>query len=183
MNVTGSTDVLILCTDRPHPHEKLLTRALGIPDRWTSVATIAAAGSALNWAQAQLFPDLSLSAYHRLLSRLANHPLESSVRFEPYLAGERTSIEQKTAAFTGLTLATTRMHMLSAMIESLAAVSAERFPLLKETGVKMHTRVVVSGGMQGELHKILHRDWPGRWKFKMETEASLRGLARLDPAE
>jgi xylulokinase len=183
MNVTGSTDVLILCTDRPHPHEKLLTRALGIPERWTSVATIAAAGSALNWAQEQFFADLSMSAYHRLLSRLANHPLESSVRFEPYLAGERASIEQKTAAFTGLTLAITRMHMLSAMIESLAAASAARFPLLKETGVRMRTQVVVSGGMQGELHKILHRDWPGRWQFKIEKEASLRGLARLDPAE
>src|SRR5258706_9835529 len=102
MNVTGSTDVLILCTDRPHPHEKLLTRALGIPNRWTSVATIAAAGSGLNWAQAQFFADLSVGAYHRLLSRLAARPLESSVHFEPYVAGERSSIEQKTACFIGL---------------------------------------------------------------------------------
>jgi hypothetical protein len=28
-NVVGSTDVLALCTDRPQPHERLLTRARG----------------------------------------------------------------------------------------------------------------------------------------------------------
>ena len=31
--------------------------------------------------------------------------------------------------------------------------------------------------------KILHRDWPGKWDFKVEMEASLRGLACLEPME
>ena len=45
LNVCGSTDVLGLCTDRPRPHEKVLTRALGIGDRWMSVCTLAAAAN------------------------------------------------------------------------------------------------------------------------------------------
>jgi xylulokinase len=179
MNVCGSTDVLILCTDRAAPNEQLLTRALGIPNRWTSVATIAAAGSALTWMKIQFFADLSQQAFYKLQSKLAAKPLESSVRFEPYLAGERTSIEQKQGAFTGLTLATKREEMLSAVIESLATASAARFPLLEQTGVKMGRHVVISGGVQHGLDKILHRDWPGRWTFEEENEASLRGLAKL----
>ena len=52
------------------------------------------------------------------------------MRFEPYMAGERTSIEQRQGAFTGLTLASTRTQLLSAVIEGLTRASAERLPLL-----------------------------------------------------
>jgi xylulokinase len=181
MNVCGSTDVLILCADKAVPQERLLTRPLGVPDKWTSVSTIAAAGSALNWVKRQMFPDLADAAFYKLQAKLAAAPIvgEGTVRFEPYLAGERTSVDQRQGAFTGLTLATTREQMLSAVIESLAEISAARFPLLKKVGVAMRHDVVVSGGVQGGLDKILHRDWPGKWTFRVEEEASLRGLAEL----
>ena len=45
LNVCGSTDVLALCVNRPRPHEKLITRALGVGKRWLSVSTLAAGGS------------------------------------------------------------------------------------------------------------------------------------------
>lgn len=182
VNVCGSTDVLILCADKAVPQERLLTRPLGVPGKWTSVSTIAAAGSALNWVKRQMFADLTDAAFYKLQAKLAGQPIvgESSVRFEPYLAGERTSVEQKQGAFTGLTLATTREQMLSAVIESLAEISAARFPLLRKVGVAMRHDVVVSGGVQGGLDKVLHRDWPGKWTFRVEEEASLRGLAELE---
>jgi len=181
LNVCGSTDVLALCTDDPKPHERLLTRAVGVGRRWMSVSTLAAAGSALTWAKAQLFPDLTPAQFHRRMSILAGSPLDSTVRFDPYLAGERTSIEQKQGAFTGLTLSTTREHMLHAMIDALARASADRIVLLKAQGKKLRSDVFVSGGVQGGLDKLLHRDWPGRWTFRSEPEATLRGLALLTP--
>ena len=52
-NVTGSTDVLALYTNKPRPDEQLLTRALGVGRKWMSVATIAAAGSAIAWMKDQ----------------------------------------------------------------------------------------------------------------------------------
>ena len=30
-------------------------------------------------------------------------------------------------------------------------------------------------------HHILHRDWPGKWNFHVEKEATLRGLVHLAP--
>src|SRR5207253_1647384 len=97
LNVCGSTDVLALCTDRARPHERLLTRALGIGRRWMSVSTIAAAGSSLLWARQQLFPDLSPARFSTLVNKLAKQRSRDTggVTFEPYLAGERTSIEQR----------------------------------------------------------------------------------------
>lgn len=59
------------------------------------------------------------------------------VTFDPYMAGERTSIEQKTGAFQGLTLATTRTHLLSAIVEGLIKAGAGRLPLLAATGTPL----------------------------------------------
>jgi xylulokinase len=182
-NVCGSTDVVALCTDRPRPHERLLTRALGVKGLWLSVHTIAAAGAALFWAKQQLFPDLSQDHYRKLMTRLAakGETAAGGVTFDPYLAGERTSVEQRRGAFTGLTLATTREQMLAAMIDALAKASAERLTLLEQQNeMKTNRRVVVSGGKEDRLDKLFHRDWPKSYTFKAEVEATLRGLGRLE---
>ncbi|HEY7118653.1 MAG TPA: FGGY family carbohydrate kinase [Tepidisphaeraceae bacterium] len=181
VNVCGSTDVLALCTDEPTPHEKLLTRAIGVGPRWVSVSTIASAGSSLTWAKDNLFADLSVPAFRKRVARLGERPLQSSVRFEPYLAGERTSVDQRQGAFTGLTLATTREEMLSAIIESLATTSAARLPLLAEGGTKFLPTVYVTGGVSDGLADLLHRDWPGHFKFQQIEEATLRGVGRMVP--
>jgi xylulokinase len=183
VNSAGSTDVLAVCTDlKPTPHERLLTRALGVDDKWLQVSTLAAGGSAINWLHEQLFRDLKDNAFRALLRKYASTPLASPVAFDPYLAGDRMSIDQRFAAFTGLTLATTRDHMLSAAIEAIAAASAARVALLRSTGVRLRHDVVVTGGVVEGLREVLYRDWPGAWTFRVEEEASLRGLARLVPA-
>ncbi len=181
LNVSGSTDVLSLCTDDPRPDEHLLTRALGIGRLWLSVGTLAAAGSAITWARQQFFRDLSDARYYALLSKLAHDCTPNPVTFDPYLAGERTSIEQKYASFANLTLATTREDLLRAIVDALASASAARLQLLKSRGVKIRSTVFTSGGTARALHKVLYRDWPGHWTFKSEQEASLRGLSRITP--
>ena len=190
LNVCGSTDVLGLCTNRPWPHEKVLTRALGVGRLWMSVCTIAAAASAIYWAKRELFREWTDQRFVKLVRRLGlrKRPRrgaadDSAVTFEPYLAGERASIEQRRAAFTGLTLATTREQMLEAVIESLIEASVQRLSFLDTGDMKILRTVVVSGGAQDRLDELLHRDWPGRWTFRAEDEATLRGLALLVPRE
>jgi xylulokinase len=180
VNITGSTDVLAVCTDKPRPHEQLLTRALGIGRLWVSASTLAAARSSLSWAKDQLFADLSVDRFFQIVEELADVSRAESgdVVFEPYLAGERTSIEQRRGAFSGLTLATTRRQMLAAVIESLARSSAQRLKLIATNRVKLRRDVQISDGASS-LSRVFRRDWPGRWKFHREPEATLRGLAAL----
>jgi len=183
VNVSGSTDVLALCTDRPKPHENLLTRAVGLGRRWVSVSTIAAAGSAIDWAHQNLFRDMPVKKFYARVSRLAEDVDindDSGVQFENYLAGSRTSLEQKTASFSGLSLATTREDMLGAILRSLARDSTERLNLLKQVNpIRMRKEVLLTGGVQGGLSDLLHRWWPGKWRFKVEEEATLRGVWKL----
>jgi sugar (pentulose or hexulose) kinase len=180
-HMCGSTDVLAVACDRPHPHEHLLTRGLGVGKKWISAATLAAAGSSLDWVHANLFSELSDEQFHKLTADLAAEGAKTTVGFEPYLAGERAAMEQKQASFSGLTLAASRRDMLAAVMESLAAASAARVRLLAEAQPNLLSKVFVSGGGQG-LADLLHRDWPappppGRWQFQSVSEANLRGLA------
>lgn len=179
-NVCGSTDVLALCTDTPRPHERLLTRALGVGKKWLAVSTLAAAASAIYWAREQFFREWPVEQFRAEMVRVAKLGPKASggVTFDPYMAGERTSILQRQGGFSGLTLATTREQMLSAIIESLIRASAERLTLLEATGTPMLRDVVISGGAD-RLDKILTRDWPGNWKFRPITDATMRGLAML----
>jgi len=181
-NVVGSTDVLALCTDKPRPHPQLLTRALGVQGKWVQVSTLAAVASALYWVRAQFFPEIAIKDFPAELRRLSKlGPAASGpVRFDPSLAGDRMSIEQRQGAFTGLTLATTRTQMLSAVIEALTSASAARLPLLQATGTRILHSVAISGGAD-RLDQLLHRDWPGRWQRRTVTEATLRGLGTLTP--
>lgn len=183
-NVVGSTDVLALCTDSPRPHPQLLTRALGVQGKWVQVSTLAAVASALYWARAQFFPEIPVKDFPVLLRRLSKQgqAAAGTVRFDPSLAGDRMSIDQRQGAFTGLTLATTRTQMLAAVIEALTSASAARLPLLEATGTKILRTVAISGGAD-RLDQLLHRDWPGRWQWRSIKEATLRGLGTLTPRE
>ena len=193
INNSGSTDVLGLCADRAMPHERLLTRALGLGRKWMSVSTLAAAGSALQWMQQQFFREMSNAEFWKLVHNLAQQGKPGrkgigarpwgTVQFEPYLAGERTSVEQKWGAFLGLTLSTTREQMLASVVEGLARASADRLKLFTQLGIPMQRRVVVTGGAKGGLADLFHRDWKGKWIFEVEEEATLRGLAKLSPQD
>jgi len=182
VNVSGSTDVLGLLVQKPIPHERLLTRALGVGKNWMSVGTVAAAGSALDWARRELFGDWPQTKFWDEVKRISNQkPHTTPVRFEPYLAGERTSMEQRTGAFTGLTLATTRHEMLTAIIDGLATVGAQRLELLRTVG-RIGRDVMVSGG-RGQVGPVMRRDWPGKWRVRQEQQATLRGLGLLVPKQ
>ena len=182
LNVSGSTDVLALCIAKPVPHERLLTRALGVGRLWLSVSTLAAAGSAIDWVKENLFPDVDWPQFKRRIARAARVRRASGVVFDPYLGGDRTSIEQPSGALRGLTLSTTRQDVLAAVMDALARDSAERLELLKRVNRgRIDTRVVTSGGAVDVARGVLRRDWEGRWTFRHENEATLRGLAMLVP--
>ncbi|HTW94760.1 MAG TPA: FGGY family carbohydrate kinase [Tepidisphaeraceae bacterium] len=170
-HMCGSTDVLALCTDRPKPNERLLTRALGIGRRWMSVSTIAAAGSSLDWIRREMFRDMSEHDFQQLAGRAE----KSAVKFDPYLAGDRMTIDQPSASFSNLTLSATRNDMLGALVTALAEASSARLGLFPPD---ILPTVFISGG-GAFLADMMHRGWPGSCVYREIDEASLRGLWSL----
>ena len=179
LNVIGSTDVLAVVTDRARPLEGLLTRALGVGRRWLSVGTVAAAGTAIDWAHRTFFADLSADAFHSEIGRLVRRSVASDVAFDARLAGTRTAIEPVRGTITNLGLGTDRRDIVAALIDSLARQSGERFGLLDKAGVPFDGLVHTTGGGAAALAKVLRRDWPKGLRFKTLNEATAGGAWRL----
>jgi sugar (pentulose or hexulose) kinase len=184
LNVSGSTDVLALLVDRARPHPSLLTRPLGIGRRWLAVSTIAAAGSAIDWVWQTCFSELSTNAFYARLAKVASR--QTPVTFDPHLAGSRVSIDERAGAITNLRLGHTRDDVLASLCQSLSQASAERLQLFKKQYRTLRPDVVMTGGVQAGLSKLLQRDWSayppaarGRWRFRSIEQATLRGLWAL----
>ncbi len=179
LNVSGSTDVLALAIDHPKPHESLLTRPLGVGKRWLAVSTLAAAGSALEWARRTFYAELSPADFHKQLAKVAGR--STDVAFDPHLAGSRVMIDERSGAIAGLRLGSTRDDILAALCDALSTASGERLALMTKQYRKISPTVVTTGGVQSGLSKVLQRDWStyGRWRFSSLEHATLRGLWQL----
>ncbi len=185
----GSTDVLALCLDKAAPAVDILTRPLGtghkLPKRWLAVSTIAAGGSTMHWLKDNLFADYSTKRFHKLTQRLGqemrgnkiNTQSATDVGFAPYLAGDRTAMEERTGSFEHLTLATTREDMLRSALRSLAQASRQRFERLAK--IKTIQPEIFTMGGQTDLANIMHAHWPGKHTFTALENEAMTGLSRL----
>jgi sugar (pentulose or hexulose) kinase len=179
---SGSTDVLAMCVNTPVPTEGVLTRPVGIgrvfPERWLAVRTIAAAGSAVDWARRVLFSELTDTAWRRVLARACSNPYRGNARCTPTFAGERASIEQRTGAtFDGVTLATTRQEMLASIIRALVQESAASYAMLAR--IRRPQNTVYTMGGAATLQDAMHRGWPRAHIRQQLKGDSLRGLVAL----
>ncbi len=187
----GSTDVLALCLPAPHPAADILTRPVGtgaaLPARWLAASTIAAAGSAIDWARQTFFRDLTQNGFTKLLATTCRHATRprptstaDSLSFSPYLAGDRTSLDQPIAAFSGLTLATTREDLLQALVQSIIHESRRRYVRLSSLQ-RIRPTVYTMGGASG-LARAMHAAWPGAHRFRPIAGEALAGLVTLAQA-
>lgn len=178
-NVSGSTDVLALLVRQPRPHPALLTRPLGVGKRWLAVSTLAAAGSALDWAWRVLYADIDQDDFYRRVPEVLNR--RTLVQFDPHLAGSRVEVDERTGSITHLRLSDSRDDILAALCHALSRDSAERIDVLKKQYGRILRTVAMTGGVQKGLSELLHREWAryGKWDFRPIEHATLRGLWRL----
>lgn len=180
LNVVGTTDVLAMCVDKPLPDERLLTRALGIGKKWMSVSTLASAGSTLEWVRRVFYPQLKPNAFYRQIDAIAARTKASPVRFQPYLAGSRTSLQQHRGGFENLTLASSREEMVGSVLEALATESAARLERIESVnGQRARQPLMVTGGGAQGLIDLMRRHWRKGMRFNVQPEATLRGLYEL----
>ncbi len=174
-HLSGTTDVIATVTDEPLASRLYLTRPLGFDGKWLSVRAISAGGETIRWAQ-------SLFGVDPLRAR-TSAPLAS---FAPYLAGDRLSVETKTAEFHGMTLATTRDELAAAIRSALAEEATEGFEAVcgavKRSGHRLTGKVWCSGGNK-DFARYVHGLWrklrKGGWNFVRKDQLGMAGLAAL----
>ncbi len=142
----GTSGVLLAARDgyRPAPETALHTFCHAVPGRWYQMGVMLSATDSLNWLSRIV--DEKPAALTAPLGEDVQLP--GSVRFLPYLSGERTPHNDADirGGFVGLSTATTREDMTRAVLEGVAFGLRDSFEALVSTGAKLDKIIAIGGG-------------------------------------
>jgi len=146
--VSGSYENVLVPTDRL-PTASMLLRGLSVMPQpckaGLSVIAVHPTGNAvLNWARA--LNDISIEAVEEALQNGVRRP--SPVIAVPYLSGSMTYWEDGRKArggLIGLTLATSKVDVIQAFMESIAYDTVNTLKLLQDEGIQV-SRIRITGG-------------------------------------
>lgn len=132
----------------PSPETAVHTFCHAIPDTWYQMGVILAATDCLNWLSAQLGPKpAELSG---LLGTRIDGP--GSIRFLPYLSGERTPHNDAgiRGAFVGLGIGDGHRELTQAVMEGVGFALRDNHEALKATGTTLTRLLAIGGGSQSD---------------------------------
>lgn len=142
----GTSGVLLASRDgyRPAPETAIHTFCHALPGRWYQMGVMQSATDSLNWLARIVGKKPS-----ELTAALGDTVLPpSSVRFLPYLSGERTphNDAEIRGGFTGLSTGTSREDMTRSVLEGVAFGLRDSFDALKATDAKLESLIAIGGG-------------------------------------
>jgi len=178
MNTTGSSEMVSVLTDKPIVNPEYYLRNSALPGIWQIYATTAG-GFAIDWFQKELCRELTIPEFYDYVDRvIEDHLDDESVSFDPYMTGDRQSLEKKTGAWHGLTLEATRERMLAAMLRSMQGVLSKVISQAAEVQ-KLSPVIKISGGMTTPSYlKLKHREIPG-FEFEVVDDCAILGNVEL----
>lgn len=188
-NICGTCEITSVCVDRPVSSPNFNVRCHVIPGRWVTFFVLNTGGKALEWFHSVFCAGMTESHFYEqyIPSVLAaffhasdRDRLEADLPvYIPFLSGCRYALEQKKAAFDGVTLETDRDAMLLSLIRGNAAYHGDH---LREVGamVKLGRRVITTGGGAGiPGYMDVKRRWTGDFEYEYQDQSSLLGAAML----
>jgi xylulokinase len=142
----GTSGVLLAAKDNyaPQPASAVHTFCHAVPGKWYQMGVILSATDSLNWLASNLGRTVK-----DLADQLPERPGgPSSVRFLPYLSGERTPHNDAfaRAAFIGLSQATDNNALCQAVMEGVSFALRDCLEALKSTQTNLTGVMAIGGG-------------------------------------
>ena len=142
----GTSGVLLIARDgyKPAPETAVHTFCHAVPNRWYQMGVMLSATDSLNWLSRMT--GQSPAEMTAALGNTLQAP--GSVRFLPYLSGERTphNDAEIRGSFTGLSASTTREDLTRAVVEGVAFALRDSFDALKAPNTKFENLIAIGGG-------------------------------------
>ena len=178
MNTTGSSEMVSILTDKPVVNPEYYLRNSALPGIWQIYATTAG-GFAIDWFQTELCREMSKQEFYAYVDKVVEECMDdTSVTFDPYMTGDRQSLEKKTGAWHGLTLEATRDKMLAAMLRAMQGVLKKAID--QASAVQALSKVIkISGGMATPSYiKLKKHEIPG-FEFEVVDDCPILGNVEL----
>lgn len=124
--ISGSSEMISILIDQPVVNEKYYLRKSATAGLW-QIFSITIGGFAQDWFLREFCREMAGSEFFEkyVPQVIFGHQSLNKVEFEPYLSGDRQSMEKKTGSFRGMTLSTTREDLLYALIEGIQKQSVQ----------------------------------------------------------
>jgi len=187
--ICGTCEITNVCVDHPVSSPNFNVRCHVIPDRWVTFFVLNTGGKALEWYQSVFCREMTEDHFYNeyipsVLSEFFSS--ENIDRAEadlpvygPFLGGCRYALEQMQASFSGVTLETTREHLLLSLMRGNAAYQGTH---LKEVaGMMKLGRKVMTTGSVAKIRGFLEvkKRWTGDFEYEFQDQSSLLGSAIL----
>ncbi|HEY3544762.1 MAG TPA: FGGY family carbohydrate kinase [Propionicimonas sp.] len=187
--ISGTCDIVSVCTDEPISSPAFNVRCHVIPNRWLTFFVLNAGGEALEWFRRTACLDMEADAFYgsylpdaleafldcpEIIAREAELPV-----YDPHLGGSRYSLRRLTGAFTGLTLQTSREDLLVSVVRGNMEYLGGHLGAIAGL-LPLGRRVGISGGgarIRGML--AARRRWTGAFEYKFQDQSSMLGAAML----
>lgn len=179
MDTAGSSDMVSILTDQPVVHPRYYLRNSAIPGLWQIYATTAG-GFALDWFYGQFCREMEADTFYGAYMEevIDGWVEEKEVSFDPYLTGDRQSLEKRAGAWRGLTLSASREEMLAAMLRSMNRVLYETIEEARKLQ-PLKPVIQIAGGMSDEKFiRLKTREIPG-FRFEVVDNCSILGNVAL----
>lgn len=179
MNTSGTTEIMVLCLDRPLVAKNHLLRTHAYPNRWLAMRTVGAGGASLEWFRTTFCSEMSKGTFYSdYLERVLSAHKKPEARFHPFLSGDRHRVRQKTGAFTRLTLGTTREDCLLALAHGIVLFQAEGL-LEWRKDFPLDRRIHHVGGGASEAYTQYKQRLLKDFTFVQLGETAVKGAAKL----
>lgn len=142
---------------RPFPDAFVHTFAHALPHRWFQMAAMLNGASALAWAAGAV----GESDIGKLLAEVEATPAKNgSLLFLPYLAGERTPLNDPYArgVFFGMDPSTSRADLIRSVLEGVAFSFADAQAALAQAGTRPSRMGAIGGGARSPLWMQIFAD-------------------------
>jgi xylulokinase len=166
-------------TDQPRIDDSYYLRCAALPGLWQIYATTAS-GFAIDWFRREFYRDMGKDEFFNIeFPRVVDNFLDTgSVKFLPYLAGDRQSLTPKKGAFTELTLETKREDFLAAMLLGIHEPILNVISLC-ETFMEPDKTIKLTGGMLDEAFLRVKKKLFRNYRFEIIPDCPIKGSARL----
>ncbi len=187
--ISGTCDIVSVCTNRPIASPEFNLRCHVIPGRWLTFYVLNAGGEGLEWFRRVFCRELDADTFYEtylpgvLADFFGDPDVDERERelpeYDPHLGGSRYSVERLKGGFSGVTLQTSREDLLVSLVRGNMAYLGRHLASLARS-LEFGPRIGLSGGgarIQGMLEA--RRRWTGPFEYRYQEQSSMVGAAML----